>query len=118
MFSDIIDIVQAKNNNDDKDKNKNNDKNKVKDKDKNKPDEAGFIAERFINTLAMIILDTALKSRCKNVCMSGGVFQNASLRNKAAIILKNNGFNVYFNEKIPSNDGGIALGQAVYGGII
>ena len=114
MFSDIIDIVQAKNNNDDKDKNKNKDKNKVKDK----LYKAGFIAERFINTLAMIILDAALKSRCKNVCMSGGVFQNASLRNKAALILKNNGFNVYFNEKIPSNDGGIALGQAVYGGII
>ncbi|RZV37128.1 MAG: carbamoyltransferase HypF [Candidatus Acidulodesulfobacterium acidiphilum] len=114
MFSDIIDIVQTKNNNDDKDKNKNKDKNKVKDK----LYKAGFIAERFINTLAMIILDAALKSRCKNVCMSGGVFQNASLRNKAALILKNNGFNVYFNEKIPSNDGGIALGQAVYGGII
>ncbi len=114
MFGDIIDIVQTKNNNDDKDKNKNKDKNKVKDK----LYKAGFIAERFINTLAMIILDAALKSRCKNVCMSGGVFQNASLRNKAALILKNNGFNVYFNEKIPSNDGGIALGQAVYGGII
>ena len=86
--------------------------------DKNKSDAAGFIAEKFINTLAMIILDAALKSLCKNVSMSGGVFQNALLRNKAAFILKKNGFNVYFNEKIPSNDGGIALGQAVYGGII
>jgi hydrogenase maturation protein HypF len=79
---------------------------------------AGFIAEKFINTLAMIILDAALKSRCKKVCMSGGVFHNALLRNKSAFILKENGFNVYFNEKIPSNDGGIAFGQAVYGGVI
>jgi hydrogenase maturation protein HypF len=86
--------------------------------DNEMPDAAGFIAETFINTLAHIILDAALKSRCKNVCMSGGVFQNALLRNKAAFILKKKGFNVYFNEKIPANDGGIALGQAVYGGII
>ena len=96
MFSDIISIVL----------------------DNGKPDAAGFIAERFINTLAMIILDAALKFRCKNVCMSGGVFQNALLRNKAAFILKKNGFNVYLNEKIPANDGGIAFGQAVYGGVI
>ncbi len=86
--------------------------------DNEMPDAAGFIAETFINTLASIILDAALKSGCKNVCMSGGVFQNALLRNKAALILKKNGFNVYLNEKIPANDGGIALGQAVYGGII
>jgi len=81
-------------------------------------DDAGFIAETFINTLAAVILDASLKSGCKNVCMSGGVFQNALLRNKAALILKKNGFNVYLNEKIPANDGGIAFGQAVYGGII
>ena len=79
---------------------------------------SGFIAYRFINTLVMIIGDAALKSGCKNICMSGGVFQNALLRNKAAFILKKNGFNVYFNEKIPTNDGGIAFGQAVYGGVI
>ncbi|MGC8554462.1 MAG: carbamoyltransferase HypF [Candidatus Acidulodesulfobacterium sp.] len=96
IFNDIVSIVQGN----------------------GKPDDAGFIAERFINTLAMIILDAALKSVCKNVCMSGGVFQNALLRNKASFILKENGFNVYFNEKIPSNDGGIAFGQAVYGGVV
>ncbi len=114
VFGDIMEIVQAKNNNDNKDEYEYKDKNK----DKDKSDNAGFIAGRFINTLAMIILDASLKSGCKNVCMSGGVFQNALLREKAALILKKNGFNVYFNEKIPSNDGGIALGQAVYGGII
>ncbi len=86
--------------------------------DNEMPDAAGFIAETFINTIAAIILDASLKSGCKNVCMSGGVFQNALLRNKAALILKKNGFNVYLNEKIPANDGGIAFGQAVYGGII
>ena len=76
------------------------------------------IADRFINTLIMIIKEAALKSECKNVCMSGGVFQNALLRNKAAAVLNESRFNVYFNEKIPTNDGGISFGQAVYGGII
>ena len=76
------------------------------------------IAGKFINTLAMIISDTALKAGCKNVCMSGGVFQNALLRNKICAVLNKNGFNAYFNEKIPTNDGGISFGQAVYGGII
>ncbi len=76
------------------------------------------IADRFMDTLVMIIKDAALMSGCKNVCMSGGVFQNVLLRHKAAAILKENGFSVYFNEKIPTNDGGIALGQAVYGGVI
>ena len=76
------------------------------------------IADRFINTLVMIIKDVALIAGFKNVCMSGGVFQNALLRNKTLIILNENGFNTYFNEKIPTNDGGISFGQAVYGGVI
>ena len=76
------------------------------------------IAGKFINTLAAIIKDAVLRAECKNVCMSGGVFQNSLLRNKTSLILKENGFNVYFNEKIPPNDGGISFGQAVYGGII
>ncbi len=76
------------------------------------------IAGRFINTLALIIRDIALRIGCKNVCMSGGVFQNAFLRDKSGKILKESGFNIFFNKKIPPNDGGISFGQAVYGGII
>ncbi len=76
------------------------------------------IAERFINTIASVIKDIALKIGCKNACMSGGVFQNAFLPEKTAKILNENGFSVFFNRKIPPNDGGISLGQAVYGGLI
>ncbi|MDA8303787.1 MAG: hypothetical protein M0016_01305, partial [Deltaproteobacteria bacterium] len=71
-----------------------------------------------INTLAFIIRDMALRIDCKNVCLSGGVFQNTFLLDKTAKILKKNGFNTFFNKKIPPNDGGISFGQAVYGGII
>ncbi len=76
------------------------------------------IARKFINTLVAIIKDASATVKCKNVCISGGVFQNSLLRNKTSLILKENGFNAYFNEKVPPNDGGISLGQAVYGGII
>lgn len=76
------------------------------------------IADRFINTLALIIRDMALRADCKNVCMSGGVFQNAFLRDRTGKILKESGFNVFLNKKIPTNDGGISFGQAVYGGLI
>lgn len=76
------------------------------------------IAGRFVNTLTLIIKNMALRIGCKNVCMSGGVFQNAFLRDNAGKILKESGFNIFFNKKIPTNDGGISFGQAVYGGII
>lgn len=75
------------------------------------------IAERFINTLALIINDIALRIGCKNICMSGGVFQNTFLLEKSINVLKKNGFSVFFNKKTPLNDGGISFGQAVYGGL-
>ncbi|MFW0884126.1 carbamoyltransferase HypF [Candidatus Acidulodesulfobacterium sp. H_13] len=76
------------------------------------------IAERFINTIALVIKDIALRIGCKNVCMSGGVFQNAFLPEKIDRIMNKSGFSVFFNRKIPPNDGGISFGQAVYGGLI
>jgi hydrogenase maturation protein HypF len=86
----------------------------------NKPPDVLYknIADRFINTLALVIRDMALRADCKNVCMSGGVFQNAFLRDRAGRILKKSGFKVFLNKKIPANDGGISFGQAVYGGLI
>jgi len=39
------------------------------------------------------------------------VFQNEIILKGIVKRLIDNGFNVYFNEKIPINDGGLALGQ-------
>jgi len=44
--------------------------------------------------------------------LSGGVFQNRLLLEKSMEMLRDNGFEVYINQKVPPNDGGIALGQA------
>ena len=47
------------------------------------------------------------------VVLSGGVFQNNFLFSRLLKKLTSNDFKVYFPQKIPCNDGGISLGQAV-----
>jgi hydrogenase maturation protein HypF len=75
------------------------------------------ISSRFHNTVAEIILCVCLKLK-KNtgldrVALSGGVFQNSLLLEKTDILLDDNGFKVFTHYRVPPNDGGIALGQAV-----
>jgi hydrogenase maturation protein HypF len=70
-----------------------------------------LIAAKFHNTLAEIVRVIALQSNHKNIVLSGGCFQNALLVEKAVGALKTAGFNVYCHEKIPPNDGGLAVGQ-------
>jgi hydrogenase maturation protein HypF len=75
------------------------------------------IAGRFHNTVAEIIADICRRIRDENklkqVCLSGGVFQNMLLLDKTYAILKKDGFEVYTHSQVPTNDGGISLGQAV-----
>jgi hydrogenase maturation protein HypF len=47
------------------------------------------------------------------IVLSGGVFQNRYLTERAAAVLESRGFVVYAHRQVPPNDGGIALGQAV-----
>lgn len=72
---------------------------------------APIIADKFHNTLAEIILTVAKRADEKSVVLSGGCFQNACLVEKAVAKLKTAGFTVVCHEKIPPNDGGLALGQ-------
>lgn len=51
-----------------------------------------------------------------SVCaLSGGVFQNRLLTGLAYDRLNKNGFRVLLHREIPPNDGGICIGQALYG---
>jgi hydrogenase maturation protein HypF len=75
------------------------------------------IAAQFHNTLAKIILDVSRRIRqadgLNRVCLSGGTFQNHYLLARAVDGLKENGFEVFLHARVPPNDGGISLGQAV-----
>lgn len=54
------------------------------------------------------------KMAIKDIILSGGVFQNTVLLEMILKRLKKAGFNVLMHEKLPPNDGSIALGQAYY----
>jgi len=75
-----------------------------------------IISAKFHNTLAEALLamaKAARESTCLEiVALSGGVFCNRYLANRLAMRLKQEGFTVLLNRDVPSNDGGIALGQA------
>ena len=49
----------------------------------------------------------------ETIVLSGGVFQNAILRDGVSRILQRDGHNVLNHHVVPANDGGLALGQAV-----
>ena len=72
-----------------------------------------MIAARFHNALANWIVEVAQKVVLKQVVLSGGVFQNRYLTERAAAMLESRGFVVHTHRQVPPNDGGIALGQVV-----
>jgi len=78
--------------------------------------EPGVISAKFHNCIADALLAMAHKAREKtsldNVALGGGVFCNRYLTNRLVRLLKQGDFNVLFNREVPSNDGGISLGQA------
>jgi hydrogenase maturation protein HypF len=77
---------------------------------------AGLIAARFHNALVGWIAEVAERAGVRRVAMSGGVFQNGYLVERAAAVLEARGFMVYTHQRVPANDGGIALGQVVLAG--
>lgn len=74
------------------------------------------IAAKFHNTMLWLILTIAKKARKQYqiniVTLSGGSFQNRYLLKNSIRILEQEGFKVFIQQQVPSNDGGIALGQA------
>ena len=75
--------------------------------------DTGQISVRFHNALANWILEVARQAGTRDVVLSGGVFQNAYLTERASAGLEESGFRVLTHHQVPCNDGGIALGQAV-----
>ena len=68
-------------------------------------------AARFHETLAEMMVAVAKRARLKDVCLSGGCFQNRRLLAGAVGRLEAEGFRVWRHREIPPNDAGICLGQ-------
>ncbi|MDW8130541.1 MAG: carbamoyltransferase HypF [Bryobacterales bacterium] len=81
--------------------------------DLGKGEATAHIALRFHNALANWIVEVAEEAGLRDVCLSGGVFQNGYLVERAAALLEARGFRVWTHQRVPANDGGLALGQAV-----
>ncbi|MDQ7825681.1 MAG: carbamoyltransferase HypF [Candidatus Eremiobacteraeota bacterium] len=76
-----------------------------------------IMAKKFHNTMARIV-----ETVCRNirrsggtslVALSGGVFQNMRLLELCQGLLLESGFTVLLHGRIPPNDGGLSLGQAM-----
>ena len=85
--------------------------------DLEKGERKGAIAARFHNSLALIILKVCRiireKTDLNSVALSGGVFQNMYLLERVFSLLGSADFQVHTHNRVPPNDGGISLGQAL-----
>lgn len=70
------------------------------------------IALGFHHMLARLIVNIAKKYNANQVTLSGGCFNNRILTEKTFELLKQNNIKVYINNKVPSGDQGLCLGQA------
>ncbi|MGD0115933.1 MAG: carbamoyltransferase HypF [Dehalococcoidia bacterium] len=73
----------------------------------------GVICARFHNTLAEAIVEVARRTGATRVALTGGVFQNRYLTERAYRRLESEGFRPFTHQRVPPNDGGIALGQVL-----
>ncbi len=78
------------------------------------------IAARFhhwlIDSITMVVGELSKATAIQDIVLSGGCMQNRLLLEGLNTALAAKNFSVYTGEKIPVNDGGIALGQAYIGG--
>ncbi len=73
----------------------------------------GVISAKFHNALVEIIVAVARHVGQTRVVLTGGCFQNRYLTERSVQRLLEAGFRPYWHQRVPPNDGGIALGQIV-----
>jgi hydrogenase maturation protein HypF len=75
------------------------------------PVAVGTMAAKFHHALVEMIVTVAKRMNQERVVLSGGCFQNKYLTERAVQRLHDEGFRTYWHQRVPPNDGGIALGQ-------
>jgi hydrogenase maturation protein HypF len=74
------------------------------------------ISAKFHNGLAHFAFEICQNLRVtvniNEVALSGGVWQNITLLRRTLSLLQRAGFVVYIHHQVPTNDGGLSLGQA------
>jgi hydrogenase maturation protein HypF len=74
------------------------------------------LAAAFHDAVTQVSLDVCVavgrERGISDVALSGGVFQNARLLLATSSALEGAGFRVLTHQRVPPNDGGLALGQA------
>lgn len=71
------------------------------------------ISAKFHNTLAEAVVAVARHAGHTSVALSGGCFQNRYLLEKTVHRLRAAKLRPYWHQRVPPNDGGIALGQVL-----
>ena len=78
---------------------------------------AGEVSSKFHRTMAEAVVagceGIRKESGINVVALSGGTFQNMLLLGQMIGLLEEKGFVAYRHRRVPTNDGGLALGQAV-----
>ena len=73
----------------------------------------GSIALKFHTALVAAIVAVAQRIGLPRIVLTGGCFQNRFLLERTVRCLGDEGFRAYWHQRVPTNDGGIAYGQAV-----
>ena len=80
-------------------------------------DPRGLVASQFHETVVAFCREVCGRLAKANdigtVALSGGVFQNRYLLRRLTEVLTRDGLTVIVNREVPTNDGGVSLGQAV-----
>jgi hydrogenase maturation protein HypF len=83
---------------------------------------AASISAAFHRTMAGMVVSVCGRvretGRVGVVALSGGTFQNMLLLEQTTELLEGEGFTVYRHRRVPTNDGGLSLGQAVLANIV